>query len=126
MDDPAFEAAKRQAAEMAALFAGLQVVTEAELAIRGIWPVSVVHGDAETAEDADLIYGALHRLAGECGQLAGYRGGNDYTTFLFTRARRRDRRQGVPRPGTGNGAPPVVAHHRHGAPRLALSKGPRA
>lgn len=38
----------------------------------------------ETAEDADLIYGALHRLAGECGQLAGYRGGNDYTTFLFT------------------------------------------
>src|SRR5215469_259861 len=60
---------------MAAMFAGLQVVTEAELAIRGIWPVSVVHGDAETAEDADLIYGALHRLAGECGQLAGYRGG---------------------------------------------------
>ena len=84
MNDPAFEAAKRQAQEMAAMFAGLQVVTEAELAIRGIWPVSVVHGDAETAEDADLIYGALHRLAGECGQLAGYRGGNDYTTFLFT------------------------------------------
>ncbi len=41
-------------------------------------------GDAETDQDADLIYGALHRLAGECGTLAGYRGGNDYTTFLFT------------------------------------------
>ena len=84
MDDPAFEAAKRQAEEFAAIFGGLQVVTEAELAIRGIWPVSVIHGDAETAEDADLIYGGLHRLAGECGPLAGYRGGNDYTTFLFT------------------------------------------
>jgi hypothetical protein len=84
VNDPAFEAAKRQAEEMAAMFAGLQVVTEAELAIRGIWPVSVVHGDAETAEDADLIYGTLHRLAGESGPLAGYRGGNDYTTFLFT------------------------------------------
>jgi hypothetical protein len=84
VDDPAFEAAKRQAEELAAVFAGDQVVTEAELAIRGIWPVSVVHGDAETAEDADLIYGALHHLAEECGPLAGYRGGNDYTTFLFT------------------------------------------
>ena len=83
MSDPAFEAAKRQAEELAAMFTGNQVATEAELAIRGIWPVSVVHGDAETAEDADLIYGALHRLAEECGQLAGNRGGNDYTTFLF-------------------------------------------
>ena len=43
----------------------------------------MVQGDGETAEDADLIYRALHRLAGECGQLAGYRGSNDYTTFLF-------------------------------------------
>jgi hypothetical protein len=84
VDDPAFEAAKRQAEEQVAMFAGLQVVTEAELVIRGIWPVSVVHGDAETAEDAELIYGALRRLAEECGPLAGTAGGNDYTTFLFT------------------------------------------
>ena len=55
------------------MFAGLQVVTEAERH-PGIWPVSVVQGDGETAEDADLIYRALHRLAGECGQLAGLPG----------------------------------------------------
>jgi hypothetical protein len=84
VSDEEYEAAKRRAEELAAIFANLQVITEAELAAQGIRPVSVMHGDAETAEDADLIYGALHRLAEECGPLAGYRGGNDYTTFLFT------------------------------------------
>jgi hypothetical protein len=34
MDDPAFEAARRRAEELAALFAGVQAVTEAELAAR--------------------------------------------------------------------------------------------
>jgi hypothetical protein len=84
VDDPAYEAAKRRAEQLTALFANLQVVTGAELAAQGIRPVSVVHGDAETVEDADLIYRVLHRLADECGSLAGYRGGNDYTTFLFS------------------------------------------
>ncbi len=36
MDDPAYEAAKRHAAELAAVFAGHQAVTEAELAARSI------------------------------------------------------------------------------------------
>ena len=84
MDDPAHEVAKRRAEQLAAMFVNLQVVTEAELAAQGIRPVSVIHGDAETVEDADLIYRVLHRLADECGPLAGYRGGNDYTTFLFS------------------------------------------
>lgn len=84
MDDSVYEAAKRRAEQLAAMFANLQAVTEDELAAQGIRPVSVVHGDAETVEDADLIYRVLHHLADECGPLAGYRGGGDYTTFLFT------------------------------------------
>ena len=84
MNDPAFEEARRRAEQWHALFADIQAVAEAELAAVGICPVSVAHGDAESAEDTELIYGTLHRLAAECGPLAGYRGGNDYTTFLFT------------------------------------------
>jgi hypothetical protein len=42
--EPAYEAAKLRAAELAAVFAGHQVVTEAELATRGIHPVSIAHG----------------------------------------------------------------------------------
>jgi hypothetical protein len=80
----AYEAAKRRAAELAPVFAGHRAVTEAELAARGVHPVSVVHGCAETGEDADLIYRALPALAGECGPLAGTRGGNEFSTFLFT------------------------------------------
>jgi hypothetical protein len=84
MGDPAYwDELRRRAEQMAAVFAGIQAVTEAELAAHGIRPVSVAHGDPETAVDADLISG-LHRLAEECGILAGYRGGGDYTTFLFT------------------------------------------
>jgi len=121
VDDPAFEAAKRQAEEFAAIFGGLQVVTEAELATRGIWPVSVMHGDAETAEDADLIYGGLHRLAGSAapGRIPGRQRLHHVPVH---RPRRQGQRRGVHRPGAGNGPPPVVAHHRHGTPRLALRK----
>jgi hypothetical protein len=83
--DPAhWDEFRRRAEQLAAVFAGVQAVTEAELAAHGVRPVSVAHGAPGTSEDADLIYGTLHRLAGECGSLAGYRGGNEYTTFLFT------------------------------------------
>jgi hypothetical protein len=55
---PEYEAAVRRAAELAALFSRHQAITEAELAASGIYPVSVVHGYAETDEDAELIYRA--------------------------------------------------------------------
>jgi hypothetical protein len=50
-------------------------VTEAELAARGIHPVSVVHGCPETGQDTGLIYQVLPALAREFGPLAGTRGG---------------------------------------------------
>jgi hypothetical protein len=61
---------RRRAEELAAVVAEIQAVTEAALVARGIRLVSVVHGDPEIAEGADLIYGMPHRLAGECGTLA--------------------------------------------------------
>ena len=41
LDGPDWEAARRRAEELAAMFTGHQVITEAELAARGIHPVSV-------------------------------------------------------------------------------------
>ena len=84
MGEPAdWDALIQRARQLAAMFDGAPAVTEAELAASGVRPVSVTHGDPESEEDARLIH-QLHRLAEECGPLAGYRGGNDYTTFLFT------------------------------------------
>lgn len=54
----------------------------AELAARGIVPVSVVHGDPESAEDEQLHH-SLHRLAAEAGPYCATIGGNDYTTWHF-------------------------------------------
>ena len=74
MDDAACEAALRRARQMEAALAGLQALDEADLAAGGIHPVTVEHGEVETDQDADLVYGTLHRLAGECGTLAGHPG----------------------------------------------------
>jgi len=81
-------AALRRAAALEAMFSGHQVVVEAELALRGLIPVTVIHGDAEDQEAADLIYRGLPAPADECGPQAGNRGGggNDYTTSLFADA----------------------------------------
>ena len=54
------------------------------LPLRGLAPVTVVHGDAEDGPTADLIYRRLPDLADACGPQAGKSGGNDYTAFLFT------------------------------------------
>jgi len=67
------------------VFANVQAITEAELAAEGICPVSVVHGDAETAEDAEVIYETLPRLARECGELTGWRGGNQRRLLAMVR-----------------------------------------
>lgn len=82
--DAEFEQARQQAELLAAILSSTAAVAEAELAASGIRPVSVVHGYAETDQDAQLIYGTLPELARECGTLAASRGGNGYTTFLFT------------------------------------------
>ena len=82
-----------------------QVLTEAELAARGIYPVSVAHGSPETGEDAGLIFEVLPRLARECGTLAATRGGNEYTTYLFAG------------PGAGDAAVAFVARVLAVAPR---------
>src|ERR1700733_11658576 len=105
MDDAAYEAARRRAAEPSALFQPHQVVAEAELAARGIFPVSVVHGDAESEQDANLIHRALPGLAREAGTLAGQSGGNDYSTFLFSG------------PGAGDAAAAFMARVLAIAPR---------
>jgi hypothetical protein len=81
--DPAYETAARLAAGLDALFTVAPAITEAELAAEGIHPVSIVHGYRETDEDARLIGQVRQHLAEECGLLAGRRGGNDYTTYLF-------------------------------------------
>jgi hypothetical protein len=76
--------ALHRASALIAAFAQQQVVTEAELALGGIHPVSVVHGDPETAADANLMFTVLPALARRCGHVRGTRGGNDYTTYLFS------------------------------------------
>jgi hypothetical protein len=84
VNEPAdWDALRKHAERLGAVFDGAQAVTEAELAASGIRPVSVTHGDPETEQDAELLR-ELHGLAEESGPMAGYRGGNDYTTFLFT------------------------------------------
>lgn len=70
-------------AEIMAAFEQAAAVEEAELAARGVHPVSVVHGDIESEEDANLICGTLHELAARAGTYSLTRGGNDYTTWFF-------------------------------------------
>jgi hypothetical protein len=76
--------ARRRAAELQALFAGQSAVAEAELAAAGIHPVSIAHGPLEDPAEAALIFETVPALARECGTLSGTRGGNEYSTYLFT------------------------------------------
>ena len=60
-------------AALMAAFGQMQTAEEAELAAQGIHPVSVVHGDLESADDEKLIYGpdGLHALAGRAALTTG-------------------------------------------------------
>jgi hypothetical protein len=69
--------------EWAAHLARADQAREEHLAAAGIVPVSVVHGDPETAADADLIFGRLHAAAQAAGHYSTTIGGNDYTTWYF-------------------------------------------
>jgi hypothetical protein len=70
-------------AALAAALGQMQLAEEAELAARGIHPVSVVHGDVESADDETLVFGVLPRIAREAGQFTSMRGGSDYMTWFF-------------------------------------------
>jgi hypothetical protein len=88
-DDPDIKAAIARAAELSGLFNGMAVVREAELAMDGIYPACVSHGDPEDHDSANLIYEALPDLARKIGQLTGAaicatHGGHGWTTFLYS------------------------------------------
>src|SRR5215510_8132095 len=84
MIDPEYEDALRRVKELALLFTYSPVITEAELAVRGLWPVSIVHGHGEEPEEAKLIYHTLPELARGGGQLAHHVGGGGFTTYVYT------------------------------------------
>jgi hypothetical protein len=73
-----------QARQTEALFAGPAVVVEAELAMQGLSPVTVMHGPADGEQGAHLIGTVLPELADRCGPPQFTRGGTDFTTYLFT------------------------------------------
>lgn len=60
------------------------VVVEAELAMLGLCPVTVMHGPADDEEPARLVGTVLPELADRCGPPQFTRGGTDFTTYLFT------------------------------------------
>jgi hypothetical protein len=84
MNDPEYEDAQRRVRELAFLFTYPPLITEAELAVRGLRPVSVVHGYGEEPEEAMLIYCALPELARGAGQLAHQVSGGGFTTYVYT------------------------------------------
>lgn len=81
-DDPAVREAMARAQEITAILVLPEETARAELAVRGLHPVSVAHGDLDSDKAAELITG---RMAGAAERL-GCRhtsGGSDATTYLF-------------------------------------------
>ena len=80
-DDP-FGEARQRAAHMMAGFAAQHVISEAETAMRGEYPVSVVTGDLCDADDAARV----NALGAEAHRLRYRRliGGSDAVTYVFT------------------------------------------
>ena len=66
-----------------AVLGPMQILEEAELAARGIHPVSVVHGVVASADDEALVFCVLPELAREAGLFTSMRGGIDYMTWFF-------------------------------------------
>jgi precorrin-4 methylase len=87
-DDPDVRAAIERAKAIMAVFTQARAITEAELALNGIHPVSVVHGPMESCEDEKLICGTLPELAEQCARevgayVASTIGTGDTTTKMF-------------------------------------------
>lgn len=75
--------ARQQADQAFTLAWEMAVVREADMAARGQYPVTVVHGDPEDDKSADLIFRRLPAAARESGQCPIRMGGNDFSTFVF-------------------------------------------
>jgi hypothetical protein len=71
-------------AALAAALGQMQLAEEAELAAGGIHPVSVVHGEVESADHETLVFSVLPRLARAAGAYTLMRGGSDYMTWFST------------------------------------------
>jgi hypothetical protein len=81
-DDPAVREAMARAREIAAITALPEETARAELAARGLHPVSVAHGEPESDQAVELICGRLAEAAERLG-CRHKSGGNDATTYLF-------------------------------------------
>jgi hypothetical protein len=81
-DDPAIRDAMARAREILAVLALTEEQARGELAARGLYPVSVVHGELDSDQAAELV----SRRMAEAADRLGCRhksGGNDATTYLF-------------------------------------------
>ena len=81
-DDPAIRAAIGRAREIFAILALPEEQARGELAARGLYPVSVAHGELDSDQAVDLI----SRRAAEAADRIGCRhksGGGGATTYLF-------------------------------------------
>jgi hypothetical protein len=81
-DDPAVRDALARAREISAILALPEDVARGELASRGLYPVSVAHGELDSDQAVELI----SRRVAEAAERLGCRhksGGNDATTYLF-------------------------------------------
>ena len=83
-DDEVLAQARRRAAELDELFRADPAIADAELAARGLRPVTITHGTPDTGTDDQLIHQVLPRLASQAGTVAAVRGGSEHTTWLFT------------------------------------------
>jgi hypothetical protein len=81
-DDPAVQDALARSREISVICTLPEEEAQAELAARGLHPVSVAHGELDSDEAADLICGWMAKAAERHG--CGHKhGGNDATTYLF-------------------------------------------
>jgi hypothetical protein len=84
MNGPEYGDALRRYEELAPLLECAPAVAEAELAVRGLRPVSVIYGCGKEPGEAKLIYQTLPDLARQAGQLWGQRSGHRFTTYVYT------------------------------------------
>jgi hypothetical protein len=84
MNGPEYGDAPGWYEELAPLFASDPAIAQADLAARGLRPVSVIYGSGEDPEEAKLVCQTLPDLARRAGQLWGQRSGHRFTTYLYT------------------------------------------
>ena len=83
---PEVAAAIARALELGAVLGERDVVADAELALRGLHPVSIAHGSPDSPEEQQLLWTTVRGWARDTGHLTSTAGGSEHTTFLFTDA----------------------------------------